>query len=77
MKKKLDDIEPDAYPAVLQRNPNVRLRDSAVYVAYWRTNGKQIDFPDEDNARQGWHSNDADELIATCPLVEPTEPTKG
>ena len=55
----------------------MRLRDECGYIAYWRTNGKEIVFPaDEDEARQGWHSEDARDLIDTCPLVEPIEPVK-
>ena len=56
------------------RQPNVRLRDGVGYIAYWRTNGKEIPFPAEDEARQGWYSQHAGELLATCPAVEPTEP---
>lgn len=74
-----DELNKDAYPAVLQKDeppPNVRLIDDAVHIAYWRTGDKQINFPDEDEARQGWHCADAGELLATCPLVEPIEPVK-
>lgn len=78
MKKQDPDAVPtdalEAYPAVLQRQPNVRLRDGVGYIAYWRTGDKEIAFPSEDEARQGWYSEHAGELLATCPLVEPTEP---
>lgn len=73
-KPKIDDR--DAYPAVLQKAANVRLSDSAVYIAYWRTDGLQIDFPAEDEARQGWYCENAGALLATCPAVEPIEPVK-
>lgn len=78
----IDTVTVDASPAVPQRDepaPNVRLRDSTEtefvpYIAYWRTGDLQIDFPPEDEARQGWYCADAGELLATCPAVEPIEP---
>lgn len=64
----------DAYPAVLQRDPNVRLCDDAPHVAYWR-GARQYDFPiDEDEARQGWYEPDAARLVRECPYVELIDP---
>lgn len=70
-----DAVEPavsEAYPAVLQREPNVRLSDGVGYFSHWRTGEREIALPsDEDEARQGWHCEQAAELLRTCPLVEP------